>query len=342
MRLEAGAAQRRLAALGVEADGWPPGPSYALPGSDAVLRLGDPEPGEGYHREHVRLLRGAGEGGALAVLCRLVVESQDPRLRLEAESLPALDPSWSRALEGAGLELEGVLPDGWSAPGGEPVDLHLHGRPGRPKRLTPPPRPDPPVMQRPPIDPSRRGSASIVAHEAGTRATLRRFLDALVPGRSYPPGTLLSEAERGETRRRGDLEADWVLALDPEERVVGGVVLERDRRPERAHVRRLHVDVLADWRGLGLARDLLGAAGHRAEELGAQRVEADPRAGHEAVVRALSAAGLSHCARRRAAWRMRTAIDSWDEDVALLSAPTGRPFSPSRAPCRDHGSSRER
>ena len=44
--------------LGCDAGAWPPGVDFG--GEGALLRVCHAEPGEGYHREHVRALTGAG------------------------------------------------------------------------------------------------------------------------------------------------------------------------------------------------------------------------------------------------------------------------------------------
>lgn len=320
--LDAGGAERLLKTLASDADSWPPGSTHVLEDEDrpsAVLRVGAPEPGEGYHREHVRLLHGAGERRALARLVGEVVAGLDERLRLESVFPTGEDASWAAACESAGLVREGALPEAWrGAPGRAATGLEHWGRPGRRRR-------EPgPASVIPPTRAEGRAGFQVVPHRAGTRDRLRDFLDALVPGRSYPAGTLLSDAERAETRRSGDLSADWMLALDADGRVAAGVVLEVDGRIERAHVRRLHVDVLPPHRGRGLATRLLRAARRSAALLGAERVEADPRAGHSAVIAALEGAGLVARGRQAGAWRMRTATASWDEDVLLMSAPVLR------------------
>jgi len=318
-RLDGREAERLLEGLGVEAGVWPPGPSWVLADEDepsALVRSGEPEPGEGYHREHVRLLRGTGHEHALSVLTSAVVAACDERLRLETCCPAGLDPGWAAACRTSGLELEVSLPAAWRPASGAPaVALEFWGRAGRGRRLRAP-------VSRTPV-PSRPESGwELQVHGAATRAALATFLGRLVAGRAYPPGVLLSDAERSETRRPGDLDAEWMLALAEDGSVVAGVVLEPDGRPERAHVRRLHVDVLPEFRGLGLATQLFDAARRRAGELGVERVEADPRGGHAAVIRALEKAGLGDCGRQAGAWRMRTATLAWDEDVALLSAPT--------------------
>lgn len=316
-RLDPAAARREAERLGAAgAPDWPPGETWASAAPGALVRVGEPEPGEGLHREHVRLLHGAGEAAALAALLAHVVAALPERLRLEARAVPGLDDGWLAALEPAGLASEGRLPRGWRAGPGDERDLLLFGRPPARRR-------EPPAFAAPPA-PAGRPSAEpeLFVHGPETRRELAAFLDSLIPGRSYPAGALLSEAERAEGRRRRDLEADWVLAA-AEGRVVGGVVLEPDGRAERAHVRRLHVDVAPPWRGRGLASRLLVRARAHAAQLGASRVEADPRGGHAVVRRALEAARLETCAVQRAAWRMRTASASWDEDVVLLSAPAG-------------------
>ena len=317
LRLDAREAGRRARELGADDAGrWPPGESWASPEGGALVRVGEPEPGEGHHREHVRLLRGAGEAEPLARLLDEVIRALPDRLRLETAAVAGQQDAWIEALTRCGLDDEGLLPGAWREHGGREAPLRFFGRPSARRR-------EPPEMRAPAAPERARGpEPELRVHASDTRAGLARFLDRLVPGRAYPAGTLLSEAERSEGRRSGDLEAEWVLALSGEA-VVGGVVLEPDPRPERAHVRRLHVDVAPGWRGRGLASALLRRARERAAELGASRVEADPRSGHAVVRRALEAAGLETCVIQRGAWRLRTATASWDEDVLLLSAPAG-------------------
>ena len=279
----------------------------------ALLRLSGASPGDGYHSEHVRRVHLRGAGGAVASLLRACDERQPARLRLELESPlpPGLD---DRTVEAAGFTLEASLPEGWRD-GPRETALRLFARTAPPK-----PSADEPESRRPvrsPTDESER----LVVHGPGTRDALGRFLEQLVPGRSYPPGTLLSEAERVETRRPGDLEARWLLALDESAEVVAGLVFEPDGRQQRAHVLRVHVDVREDRRGKGLATRLLSEARRVAGRWSAHRLEADPRGGHRAVIRALITAGFAQVGSQRGAWRMRTATRSWDEDVQLFSAP---------------------
>src|SRR6185295_763917 len=121
-----------------------------------------------------------------------------------------------RALAAAGLEVEVAFPVAPGDPATKPLQFWgLAAAPARREaRAWEPPRP------------AREsgGRAEVVVHDPSTREALRRFLDSLTPGRAYPPGTLLSEAERSETRRRGDLDAQWLLAMLADGSAAGGLV----------------------------------------------------------------------------------------------------------------------
>src|SRR5204862_3359162 len=106
-----------------------------------------------------------------------------------------------------------------------------------------PPAPKPPIASIP---------HRMYWHDDFTRRALGRFLTSLVPGRAYPPGTLLSEAERVETARARMLDAPWLLALSPDGAVLGTLAFERESADERAHVRRVHLDVAPASQRLGI------------------------------------------------------------------------------------------
>ena len=161
-------------------------------------------------------------------------------------------------------------------------------------------------------------------HDASTREPLTRFLSKLVPGRSYSPGTLLSESERLETSRRGALSAAWALALSAEGEVAGGLVLDPEPEEERAHVWRAHLDVAPAWQGVGIATRLLRFARERAREhLGALVLESDPREGNLGACGALAAAGFERAGTQRGAWRLRLGRYRWDEDVLFYRCDIG-------------------
>ena len=287
---------------------WPPGRTWiAREGESivAVARSALPPPGDGYHREHVRTIRAWGAVGPLASALEELSLGMGEDVRLEA-SAPGSASELRRALESVGLATEARLPHGWGSD-----DLVLLGRPASALRgASKSAWPTPPRS-------AEGGELTIVAHGPETRAALSAFIASLVPGRSYPAGTLLSEAERGETRRRGALEAAWLLAMDPDGVVVGGLILDSDARPQRAHVRREHLDVLPRWRGRGVATALLRAS-LRVPEVG--RAEADPVAANLGACRALEAAGFERVGTQVGAWRMRGPAGAWDEDVAIYSA----------------------
>lgn len=304
-----------LARRGVD---WPPGRTVVLDGGRAgwaaAAHLGDAPVSDGYHREHVRSVHVAGSPDRLAQVAAAAVALASADLRLEAE-LPATDESGRTALEDAGLELEARSPGGWSA-GAADVDLVYLGRPGHGRRR---PAPAPP---QPPRRGEERGACAVEVrrHDVETRAALAAFLEGLIPGRSYPPGVLLSESERAETRRPGDLDAAWLLAVEPSGCVVGALVVAPERRRGREHVGRVHVDVAERARGRGLAAALFARSLRLASSLGLRVLEADPRAGNRAVRAALVRGGFVESGTWRRAWRMRTPAARWDEDVVLAHA----------------------
>ena len=107
--------------------GWPPGEDFAF--GETRLRVCHPEPGEGYHREHVRCLAGEGEG--IGERLPEVVAGLDERLRVECTIPAGRSESWRAACRAAGLELEASLPEGYRCSDGELVALEHWGRPGR-------------------------------------------------------------------------------------------------------------------------------------------------------------------------------------------------------------------
>ena len=307
---------------------WPPGQGFVVLAANgsvaAVARLGEPTPGDGHHREHVRTLVAEGEPAALAACVAAAAEHWDGRI--EATVTPR-SSALREALASAGIKREVTLTRGWSDDDGSLVDLELWGR----GRGTDPPEgasPKPAKSRRrtskarPPIE-----GIGVGWHRPATRKLLARFLQGLVPGRSYPPGALLSEAERIETGRRGVLDAPWILALardaDGDAEVVGGLAFDREPGLERSHVRRLHLDVAVAWQRRGIAAGMLNLArdGARAR-LGALVLESDPRAGNIGACSALAAAGFEQVGIQRGAWRMRGAGRSWDEDVILFRCDT--------------------
>lgn len=306
---------------------WPPGRGFVALSSDgsvaAFSRLAEPPPGDGHHREHVRSLLGAGERDALEAC--LAAAAQDWDGRVEA-SAPQGAAGLRRGFERAGLEREVLLTRGWRD-GGTLVDLELWGRSpagaGRGSRRPPASA----SLGTWPADSAleaRGGQRQddgmrLLWHDASTREPLSRFLNTLVPGRSYPPGTLLSEAERLETSRRGALAAAWLLALSADGQVAGGLVLDAEPEGERAHVRRVHLDIAEAWRGLGIATRLLRLARETARErLGVLVLESDPRAGNLGACGALASAGFEPAGIQRGAWRLRVGGQRWDEDVHLF------------------------
>ena len=312
---------------------WDPGVTFVVAGGGegdldprAVARLCEPGPGDGHHREHVRTLQSAGEPAWQGEALLLAARSAPTALRLEAVTTGASARA-KDVLGAAGLEVEVSLPGAWrtlppagtaSAPD-EHVDLVMWGRPSAGWAPLPAAARD---GDAPRAQAGRRGEISIVWHRLATRTALEAFLAALTPGRAYPPGALLSETELAETRRRGDLEASWLLALDGAGQVAGGLIFERDLRPQRAHVRRVHLDVVPSARGQGVATALLRAAVDRAGEIAVERLEADPRSGSHAC-RALESAGFARAGAQRGAWRMRTVARRWDEDVVYYVARVG-------------------
>lgn len=295
---------------------WPPGRTFVVRDDAArtpaaVARLSEPDPGDGYHREHVRLLRVAGARAALARVAREAAAAAGPDLRLEAE-MPAAAAEAVAALRSAGVEVEARLPAGHRTRAG-PGDYLLLGRPAQKRRGSAPPVPSSVSASAPPF-----GDLQLLRHDESSRPRLAAFLRELSPGRSYPPGTLLSAAELDETRRPGGLDADWLLAVAGDGRVTGGLVFEHGRGSGRRHVRRLHLDVLRDHRGRGIATALVRRARQVAAATG-WVLEADPREGNVAALRALAAGGLARVGVQRAAWRMRCGGAAWDEDVILLS-----------------------
>jgi RimJ/RimL family protein N-acetyltransferase len=315
---------------------WPPGRTFvASAGSEwlALARLGDPPPGDGLHREHVRTLDLAGSDEGLAAAASAAAAAVRPDVRLEAEQ-PATSAAAIAALESAGLAVEGRWPGGWRTDAAT-CDLVVLGREAPERRPAGGRRPAPWARDAAPAGARGRLDVRIERSTPALRPALRAFLEGLVPGRAYPAGALLSEAERAETRRRGDLEADWRLALTPDGAVAGGLVLERDARPERAHVRRVHLDVIPGARGRGVAASLLRAALSDPPP-GVARLEADPREGNAGACGALERAGFALAGAQAGAWRMRlaTARDGgptcWDEDVRLYAADVTPPRAKAR------------
>ena len=287
-----------------------------------LARLLDPNPGDGHHREHVRELVACGDDGVLGELARAAVALAGDALRVEASS-PDGESAWITALRDAGLGLDARLPGGWLEDG-VARDWLLFGRAGRIRRAEGPP-------MRAPEGGARAGITLHWADEA-TRAALRRFVAALVPGRAYPPGTLLSEAERLETARTSALLAPWLLALDERGEVAGALVLERPAAAQRAHVRRIHLDVARAVRGRGVATALVQRALREGRRHGALRLEADPRSGNAGAIAALRAGGMEPAGGQAGAWRLRGPSGSWDEDVLLFSAAAQCVSEPSEAP----------
>jgi len=293
----------------------PPGRSFVAWRNGAVTaacRAAPADQGDGYHREHVRTLHLAGETASLQAVASCAAEMLPDDVRLEAW-LSSRQEAHVAALERAGLRIEvtlpGALQDG-------AADLACLGRPPAARRSA----------AEPALAEARRGARSrdevtVVWHDAATRAGLARFLAQLVPGRAYPAGTLLSEADRLETARRGALDAAWVLALDAVGEVAGGVVFERPRG--RPHVRRVHLDVLRWWQARGVATRLLRAAiaGARAK-LGVSRLEADPRAANAGACRAIERAGFALAGTQIGAWRLRVGGRCVDENVRFYSVAT--------------------
>lgn len=292
--------------------GWPPGRTYAAAvGEDVVgvARVGEPSPGDGYHREHVRTLHVAGEASAARPLLVRAAADAPASLRLAAETRAGEDPH-EAALRAAGLAPE--------------VTLARHP-PARAIRLwgrCASPRPSMPDALRPAPSAARGDGAAVrvVVHGAATRAVLARFLATLVPGRSLPPGTLLSEAERLETSRRGELDLPWLLALDGPGEVAGGLVLEPDPRGPLERAARVHLDVRPELRGRGVGEALAREAAAWARGLGLAVLEADPRAGNVGACRALERGGFELAGVEAGAWRMRRGGEVWDEDVRWYQA----------------------
>ncbi|MEM7244896.1 MAG: GNAT family N-acetyltransferase [Acidobacteriota bacterium] len=314
-----GSERRRLLSA-IPCESWPPGRDFIASHDGAAvacLRTAEADPGDGYHREHVRSLDvWWTDLAALTELAEWAVSRLESRCRLEWE-LPSSDEAVLAALEPLELEEEVRLVGGWRPEGGAKTeDLLLvgHAAPSRPG-----PEVAAPGRRARPLPPA--GSWRIESSSDESRPALARFLARLAPGRAYPPGTLLSGAEQVETRRRGDLEADWLLARTDDGEVVGGLVLERPRAPERAHVRRVHLDVLPEARERGLGTALFSQAVEQLGDVEHELLEADPRSGHRPVRRALEAAGFGVAGRQRGAWRMRTPSASWDEDVVLYQYP---------------------
>jgi RimJ/RimL family protein N-acetyltransferase len=313
--VEATPADRRrvdafLETLGEE---LPPGRSFVAWHDGVILaacRVASTDPGDGYHREHVRTIHLAGDAASLESAACCATEAVPADTRLEAW-ITSRQVAEVAALERAGLRVEVRLPEALDEGAVDLVGLgrEPQGRrgvvavPGVPRRDAAP----------------ARGDVSIAWHDATTRAALARFLAHLVPGRAYPAGALLSEADRLETSRRGALDAAWLLAFDGAGEVAGGLVLERPRA--RAHVRRLHLDVLPAWQGRGVATGLLRAAvdGARAR-LGASRLESDPRAGNEGACGAMERAGFTLAGTQLGAWRLRVGGRCVDEDVRFYAA----------------------
>lgn len=276
-----------------------------------LARLEEPNPGDGHHREHVRKLVASGEEASFRALVAAALEVAGEDRRVEAECTDAR-PAWREALVEAGVAEEVALPSGWREEGRD-LTWRLHGRParrakgGEPKVVAPP---------------RGEGVADVRLEwsDEATRAALGRFLAALVPGRAYPPGTLLSEAERLETERPRRSVGAWLLALRPDGEVAGALSLERPAEPQRAHVRRIHLDVLRAHRGTGLATALVARAIADARRLGIERLEADPRVGNAGAVLALERGGLALEGTQVRAWRLRGPAGAWDEDVAWYGA----------------------
>lgn len=309
---------------------WDPGRSFAVEDGASITAaaiLHEPSPGDGYHREHVRELALAGDAGGMIAAACAAARAWDGRIEA-AISSSAL---WSReAFAAAGLAREVLLRSGLRL-GEAFVDLELWGRDPAGARAAPD---EACVMAvRAPESGGERARARIAEagavrlawHDGATRGPLAAFASALVPGRSYPPGTLLSEAERLETSVGSGLRADWILAMAQDDRVVGGIVFARDpgsrHEGSRDHARRVHLDVLPPWQGRGIAASMLRLALHEARaRLGASVLEADPRAGNAAACRALERAGFELAGIQPGSWRMRRGGRRWDEDVRFYRA----------------------
>ncbi len=316
--------------LARQAAGWGPGRTFIAPAHGsiaAVARLLEPNPGDGHHREHAREVVVAGDEAAFGELALEAARVAGETMRLEATVVDG-DEALLHAWRAAGLELEARLPGGWMSDAGLRDWLWL-GRPAR-RGATAGSRPAAEGAPRAIPAGAREGSPPDPAAKRAMRwfepdlgPALERFLASLVPGRAYPAGTLLSEAERLETRRRDVSRAAWLLALDAAGEVAGGLMMEPQREAARAHVRRVHLDVRPPARGLGVASGLVARALAECGRFGVRRLEADPRALNAGACRALERGGMLRVGLQRGAWRVRGLAGTRDEDVAVYSAPSG-------------------
>ena len=110
--------------------------------------------------------------------------------------------------------------------------------------------------------------------------------------------------------------------------VVGWCDVVRDERPDRAHIGRLGIGILPEYRGQKIGARLLAATIAEAFEKGLTRIELEVYAGNARAIALYKKFGFSEEGRKRQA---RCLDGNYDDSILMALLKTEAPF----ATCRD-------